>query len=187
MNECAEKTAGSMSAIIALKKEDVEAVCKDTGTYPANFNCPGQIVISGESDKIKEAAKLAKEKGAKLAISLAVSGAFHSPLMQNAADNLKPFIDKCEMKMPDVPVVGNTKARYLKSVDQMKEELANQVCMCVQWEDTIQLLLSEGVDTFIEVGPGTVLCGLIKRIAPEAVSYHIGNIEDVEALLKQEA
>lgn len=182
MFEAGQQVAGAMSAVIGMAAGPLQAVCEENGVYIANYNCPGQIVISGEPDKVRAAGKAAKQAGAKLAIPLAVSGAFHCPLMRPAAEQLAPQIDTTDVSTPQIPVIGNVQAQPLTTAEAIKQELKDQICSCVQWEDTIRYLLDQGVDTFIEIGPGEVLTGLLKRIAPEAKHINIGKLSDLETL-----
>lgn len=182
MFEAGLKAPGTMAAVIAMDEDDLQQLCEETGVYIANLNCPGQIAISGEKEKIKEASRLAKQRGAKLVIPLQVSGAFHSPLMKSAADRLALQITSASVLSPTIPVISNTEALPLTTADNVRNELTKQVCSCVRWEDSIRYMLSQGVDTFIEIGPGNVLTGLLKRIAPEAKHLNIGKIEDIEGL-----
>ena len=126
--------------------------------------------------------QLAKKRGAKLAIRLNVSGAFHSPLMEHAATGLEPHIERAKIRSPEIPVIGNTKAQVLSSVENVRIELSNQISCCVQWEDTVRYLLSQRVNRFVEIGPGDVLAGLVKRISTDAITISIGNNDDIKAM-----
>ena len=151
----------------------------------ANVNCPGQIVISGAAEGITEAMEMATAAGAKRAVPLQVSGAFHSPLMQPAADGLAEYINSLSLKKPSIPVIGNTKAEPLTTAEAVKEELLNQLLNPVQWQRTIEYIAGQGVPTFIEIGPGKVLTGLIKRINTEARTINVGDLEAVRTLASQ--
>ncbi len=179
MYEAGQAQPGAMAAVIAMSREALTQVCRETGTYIANLNCPGQIVISGTPEAIRAASKLAKERGAKMAIKLQVSGAFHCPMMQPASNGLRPSLLSAPLQAPIVPVIGNTAAQPLDTAEAVRKELLDQVCHCVQWEDTIRYLLSQGVDTFVEIGPGQVLSGLIKRIEPGAAVMNIGSCHEI--------
>lgn len=181
MYEAGLNAPGTMAAVIALNYEAVKAVCDETGAYIANLNCPGQIVISGSPDAITAARKCAKEKGAKLVLPLQVSGAFHSPMIHSAAEGLAPLIKEADIRIPQIPVIGNTSAQVLIDPASVRRELTEQVCSCVHWEESVRLMLSQGVDTFYEIGPGNVLKGLLARIAPEAKCVCIGKAEDMES------
>ena len=184
MYDAVLKQPGTMAAVIAMDQETLQTVCDETGAYIANLNCPGQIAISGTPESVKAARKLAKERGAKLVIPLQVSGAFHSPLITSAAEGLKPEIQKARICNPKIPVIGNVNAQVMDCAEAVRAELTDQVCRCVQWERTIRFLLAQGVDTFVEIGPGKVLTGLLARIEPSAKAVNVGSVEEVTALLK---
>ena len=183
MHEATRENLGTMAAIIGMAQEPLAEICAQTGAFIANLNCPGQIVISGTMDGMAQAMRLAKERGAKLAIRLPVSGAFHSPLMGSASRGLEPYILGADISAPVVPVIGNTTAQELTTVKMLRDELLDQVCHCVRWEDTIRHLLRQGVDTFIEIGPGDVLTGLVQRISPGAATMNIGDCKAIETLM----
>lgn len=182
MKEAGEQTPGTMAAVIGMTAEGVEKICQDTGTWIANYNCPGQIIISGEKDKIKNAKQAAKKAGAKLVLPLQVSGAFHCPLMKPAADELGETIEKMNWRNPEITVIGNTHAQEIHTVSDLKKELNEQLCNSVQWEKTLQNLWEQGVTTFVEIGAGTVLTGLVKRTCPLAETIQIGSVEGIESL-----
>lgn len=183
MFEAGMETPGTMAAVIAMEQPALQQVCEETGCFIANLNCPGQIAISGTREAVLTASKLARQRGAKLAIPLQVSGAFHCPLISSAADGLRPFIQKLEVKVPQIPVVGNTTALPLDNTDGVRKELAEQVCSCVRWEESVRYMLSQGIDTFVEVGPGRVLTGLVKRIDPSVTTVNIGSVQDIDNLI----
>ncbi len=183
MQKAGEKTPGSMAAIIGMEEEKIREICEETGVWIANYNCGGQIIISGETSAVLKARRMAKKESAKLVLPLQVSGAFHSPLMQPAAEGLKQALDEVNFQSMQVPVIGNTGAQPIpQDADAVKRELTEQLCNSVQWEKTIQRLAEEGVDTFVEIGSGEVLSGLVKRICPDAVRIHIGSVSDLEQL-----
>lgn len=160
---------GAMAATLGAEREALEALCRDiSGTVGlvelANVNCPGQIVVSGTAAGVAAVAERGKEAGAKRVIPLEVSGPFHSSLMQPAADKLAEELAKVEFRDAAVPVVVNVDARPVSSGAELRELLVKQVVSPVQWEDTVKFLIGEGVDTFVEIGSGTVLAGLIKKI-----------------------
>jgi [acyl-carrier-protein] S-malonyltransferase len=175
MHQAGQLTPGGMAAIIGLDETPLAEVCQQTGTRIANINCPGQIVISGAKDKLAQAVELVKEKGAHRAIPLQVSGAFHTPLMQPAVDGMAEIMATLKFNNPTVPIIGNTTARPLTTAEAVKEELLNQLCNCVQWQRSVEYMVSEGVATFIEIGPGRVLAGLIKRIDRGVKILNIGD------------
>jgi [acyl-carrier-protein] S-malonyltransferase len=147
----------------------IREVCAEIGNvWPANFNSPGQVVISGKKAAVDAAGIKLKERGAKKIIPLAVSAPFHCPLMQPAADKLRVELDKIEIKDAQVPVVANVTADYVTKGSEIRELLYKQVTSPVLWEESVRKMASDGITSFIEVGPGKVLSGLIKKIAPEA-------------------
>ena len=160
---------GAMAAVLGAEREALQALCADitaAGSVVelANVNCPGQIVVSGSAEGVAAVAERGKEAGAKRVIPLEVSGPFHSSLMRPAADRLAEELAKAEFRDAGVPVVANVHARPVTSGAELRELLVKQVVSPVQWEDTIAYLIGEGVDTFVEIGSGTVLAGLIKKI-----------------------
>jgi len=179
MYNSGKETIGTMAAIIGMEQLELRNICKETGVWMANINCPGQIVISGDVEGIANASKLAKERGAKLAMPLQVSGAFHSPLMQSAEDNFADILSEQEIKIPDIPIIGNTRAQIIDSSGEVRSELMAQLCGCVQWQKTVEVLLEKGVTTFIEIGPGDVLGGMIRRINKEVKILKIEDVNDI--------
>jgi len=179
MHEAGQITPGGMAAIIGLDESPLAEVCRQTDTRIANINCPGQIVISGAKDKLAQAVELVKERGAHRAIPLQVSGAFHTPLMQPAVDGMAEIMAALKFNNPTVPIVGNTTAKPLTTAGAVKEELLNQLCNCVQWQRSVEYMLNDGVSNFIEIGPGRVLAGLIKRIDRGVKIINIGDAEAV--------
>ncbi|UCH43854.1 MAG: ACP S-malonyltransferase [Dehalococcoidales bacterium] len=182
MHEAGLKQAGGMAAIIGLDEDVLGEVCKETDTQIANFNCPGQLVITGAEDKVAKAMDLAKEKGAARVVPLAVSGAFHSPLMQPAVEGLSEVIGTLDFKDPSVPIIANTTAKPLTTGTEVRTELINQVSNSVQWQRSIEYMIENGVSTFIEIGPGRALTGMIKRINKDAETLNINDAETVRSL-----
>lgn len=180
MHEAGQITPGGMTAIIGLDGQLLAGVCEQTVTRIANINCPGQIVISGAKDNLNRAADLAKEKGAYRAIPLQVSGAFHTPLMQPAVEGMTEVIATLSFKDPAVPIIGNTTAQPLTTAEAVKQELLEQLCNCIQWQSSVEYMIGDGVSTFIELGPGKVLAGLIKRIDKGVKIVNIGDAEAVK-------
>ena len=167
MQEAVPLGEGSMAAILGMKKEQVEECCKKASTQgivsAANLNSPGQIVISGKKQAVEEATKLCTAAGAKRAVLLQVSAPFHSPLMQPAAEKLKAELDKIEFRDAQIQVVANVTADYVTHATEIKELLIKQVTSPVLWEDSVIKMIKDGIASFVEVGPGSVLSGLIKR------------------------
>jgi len=182
MHEAGQKRAGAMSAIIGLDEAKLAGICQKTDTIMANINCPGQIVISGAKENIAKANEMATAAGASRAILLQVSGAFHSPLMQPAAEGLAKYIDAATFKSPSIPVIGNVTALPLTTPEEVKTELKKQLLSPVQWQRSIEYMIKQGVTTFIEIGPGRVLTGLIKRINKEVAIQNIGDLAAIKAL-----
>ncbi len=175
MHEAGLKQTGGMVAVIGLEEDLLNEVCNKTNTRIANFNSPGQMVISGPMESMPAAAELALARGANRVIPLQVSGAFHSPLMQPAQEGLSEIIANAEIRDPAVPIVANTTAQPLTSAGQLREELNEQLCNPVQWQRTIEFMMSKGVSTFYEIGPGKVLAGLNKRIDKDIITHNIND------------
>lgn len=167
MHRCCEASSGSMAAVIGLSNEQVENLCADTPglVLPANYNCDGQVVISGERTAVEAACRRAREEGARRAIPLAVSGAFHSPLMEPARIALGQAIDATRIVPPRCPVYQNVTAHAETDPQTIKQNLLAQLTSPVRWTQTVGNMLVDGADWFMEVGPGTVLQGLVKRIS----------------------
>jgi [acyl-carrier-protein] S-malonyltransferase len=182
MYEAGLKTPGSMMAVIAFDRAPLMEVCAEAGVEISNINAPGQLVISGDVDKLSRAEELAKERGARRVIPLNVSGAFHSTLMDPVLGEFERVLDGFDFKTPRVPIVSNVTALPLTSGDQFREELLTQLRRCIQWEASVEYMTRQGVTTYYEVGPGTVLSGLIKRISPDAQTINISGVEDIAAL-----
>jgi len=180
MYEAGLKTPGGMMAIIGLEEAVLAEICRETNTVIANINSPGQLVISGAAENITKAGEMAKAKGASRAIPLQVSGAFHSPLMQPAVDGMTQILAKVTFKDPSVPIIANVTALPLTSGSQIKDELLKQLCNGVQWQRSVEYMVQQGVGKFIEIGPGKVLAGLIKRISRDVEMVNIGDANAVK-------
>ena len=185
MHEAGQMQKGAMAAIIALDEDKLNDVCKEADVVMANINSPGQIVISGAADNITKAIELATAAGAKRAIPLAVSGAFHSPLMKPAVDGMREYLDSVTYNTPAIPVIANVTAAPLTAADNVKKELIDQLTNPVQWQRTVEYMVNEGVSTVIEIGPGKVLTGLVSRINKEVRTVNIGDLEAVKNLGSQ--
>ena len=180
MEHAAPEGSGAMSAVLGMDAEVIEDVLNGReGVSIANYNCPGQIVITGEAAAVAEAGTALKEAGARRAMPLAVSGPFHSSLMKEAGEKLKEEAEKYNFTMTDIKLVANTTANILTSVDEVKDEIYRQSFGPVKWVDTIKKLKSEGVTTIYEIGPGKVLAGLIKKIDKEIEVKNIEKLEDL--------
>ncbi len=182
MHEAGQKRSGAMSAIMGLDEAKLAEICKASDTVMANINSPGQIVISGASENIKKAMEMATAAGASRAIPLQVSGAFHSRLMQPAVEGMTKYIDATSFNKPAIPVIGNVTALPLAAPEDIKNELKKQLTSPVQWIRTIEYMVKQGVTTIIEIGPGRVLAGLVKRISKETVTLNLGDLNAIKGL-----
>jgi [acyl-carrier-protein] S-malonyltransferase len=174
MQEAVPQGVGAMSAVLGGERKVIEDICREIGNvWPANFNSPGQVVISGKKEAVEKAGAKLRLAGAKRVIPLAVSAPFHSPLMGPAADKLAVELGKIEIRDTAIPFICNVTAGLVSSGKEIKELLVKQVTSPVLWEDSVRKMVKDGADTFIEVGPGKVVSGLIKAISPdvEARSY----------------
>jgi [acyl-carrier-protein] S-malonyltransferase len=179
---------GGMAAIIGLDEGLLETICAEASAAGApvviaNYNAPGQLVISGATDAVERACVLAKERGAKRALHLKVSAAFHSPLMRAAADGLAGVIAEANVIDARVPVISNVTAAPISAAEAVRGELVTQVTSPVRWIASVQRMVAEGVETFVEIGAGSVLTGLIKRIAPGARLVNISDGASLKAFL----
>ena len=182
MAEAAARHPGSMAAILGLEDEVVETLCrKILGGWPANYNCPGQIVVSGENDAVDECCERAQEAGARRAVKLKVSGAFHSPLVARAADRLRPAIEKVRFQEPVAPFMSTVTAR-IESAQRMGPLLVDQLTAPVRFTQAASGLVREGVRTFVEVGPGNVLSGLVKRIDRSVKAIPVNSLAALDKL-----
>lgn len=173
--------AGAMAAIIGLDPDAVADIAATAGAEVANFNAPGQTTVSGRTESVEQAMALAKERGARRAVRLPVSAAFHSSLMEPVVEGLRPLIEETAFREATVPLVTNVTATPIQHPDDLRRELLDQVCASVRWIDVIERMTADGVRSFIEVGPGKVLAGLIGRIAREA------RVEVADNLIAQDA
>jgi len=180
MEEEASKYPGKMLSVIGLDLDKVKKVCAEVKAEVANINCPGQIVISGSAEAIVQAQVLAKEKGAKLAVILEVSGAFHSSFMLGVSLKLAQELKKIKINTPKFPVICNVTGKPVLTIQEIKQNLIQQVAASVLWEDSMKLILSEGITGFIEFGPGKVLKGLMRRIDSNAQVINIEKSADIE-------
>ncbi|MDA3838806.1 MAG: ACP S-malonyltransferase [Candidatus Delongbacteria bacterium] len=187
MQKAGESNPGTMAAIVGLKDENIVIeACKEASVVgvvqAANFNSPGQTVISGSIDGVRKGMEIAKEKGAKIVKELVVSGAFHSPLMESAVKPLTEKLDTVTFNNPKITVVPNVTAKMSTDKEEMKKLLIDQVMSPVKWTKSVEEMISNGIDTFIEVGPGNVLKGLGKRISRDVRFFGVQNVEDIENL-----
>lgn len=186
MQRAGEEQKGTMAAIVGLMPDAVEALCKEAATagivQPANYNSPGQIVISGSVDGVRKGMELAKARGAKLVKELVVSGAFHSPLMASARDGLKKKLDETDIVDAAVPVYANVTAEPVTKANDIRDVLFRQLTYPVRWEESVIHMVRDGAQKFVEVGPGKVLQGLVKRIASNATTSGCETFADVTAV-----
>lgn len=172
---------GAMAAILGMKASAIEAVIREIeGVTVANYNCPGQIVITGETKAVEKAAEALKAAGAKRAVMLNVSGPFHSPMLKTAGEELAKALADVELSELKIPYVTNVTAEYVTDIAKTKELLAKQVASSVRWQESMENMIAEGVDTFVEIGPGRTLAGFMRKINRNVRMYNIGTWEDVE-------
>jgi [acyl-carrier-protein] S-malonyltransferase len=189
----AEANEGTMAAVMGLHEEVLETLCHEVSQQTgdavviANYNAPDQLVISGGMQAVQEASRRAKEQGARRVMPLNVSAAFHSPLMAKAAEGMQQVIAAAHIADLQVPLVANVTATAITRADEVRHELVTQVISSVRWVESVQRMAAEGSTTFVEIGPGTVLTGLIKRIVPGVRLVNLRTTEDVRALAEHEA
>ncbi len=184
MQEACDATKGGMAAVMGLDEAQTRGVCEQAGVTMANLNCPGQIVISGASEKIAQACELAKAKGAKRALPLPVAGAYHSPLMASAQPKLENELNHVSVQFPSVLVISNVTAQAHQDPQNIRARLVEQVTSSVRWEDSIRFLLADGFTRFIELGPGTALTGFMKRIEKNAQILNVADAASLEATVQ---
>ncbi len=181
MQHACDERPGGMAAIIGIDEQTVEEVCREAGAYISNINTAQQIIISGDHKRLARAIDLASARGAKRAIPLTVGGAFHSGLMDPAQSGLDEVLDSMNFADPDVPIIGNVSAQPLNTAEEVRNELKQQLQSCVQWNNSINYMHENGVTEFVEIGPGKVLSGMVKRIVPDATVKSVGNFDSVQA------
>jgi len=190
MQEAVPAGHGAMAALLGFDPSLADEVCHESSqgevVAPANFNSPGQIVIAGHATAVARVVELAKARGAKRAVLLNVSAPFHCALMQPAQDRLTRDLDALEIADPQVPLVNNADARMVRFAAEVRDGLKRQVTAPVRWEQSMRLLLREGVGLFIEVGPGKVLSGLMRQINPQADCLHVEDIASLNAVLRRQ-
>jgi len=189
MNEAGEKYPGTMSAIMGLELPQLEEVCQKASekgvVVVANLNNPGQLVISGSIEGVREAERIALESGAKRVFPLPVSAAFHSPLMDEAAEKLANKLDTVQFSDNLIPVVSNVTAEPVTDGEQMRELMKAQISSRVYWEKSVKRMIDEGIEVFIEIGPGTALAGMIKKIDKKAEVYNFSNMATLQKILEK--
>jgi len=184
MQEACEATRGSMAAIIGLEEAPTRDVCAEAGVELANLNCPGQLVISGELEKINQACELAKSRGAKRALPLPVAGAYHSRLMAGAQPKLAAALEAANLSAPRVPVISNVTAQTHGAPTEIKARLVEQVTASVRWEASMRYLLAQGYTRFIELGPGNALGGFMKRIDKTAQMLNVADAASLDSTVR---
>jgi len=183
MDEASKINPGTMAAVIGLEKEVVQEICNETGCEVANLNCSGQVVVSASSESIAKLQQLAQDRGAKRVIPLDVSGAFHSSLMKPAQDKLNQELEKSQIRVSDVKVISNVTAKDQNSDEEIRDNLSKQLISTTRWQDSVEFMAQNSVDTFYEIGPGRVLKGLMRKINQD---LKVNNIEKTNDL-NQEA
>lgn len=180
MQEAVPVGEGAMAAILALDAAAIEEVTGAMeGVWIANYNCPGQIVISGEKAAVEEACEKLKAAGAKRAVMLNVSGPFHSGMLADAGEKLGEVLSQVELHEPQIPYVANVTAQYVKNAAEVKELLTRQVSSSVRWQQSVEAMIADGVDTFIEIGPGKTLAGFMRKISRDVKTLNVENLEDI--------
>jgi [acyl-carrier-protein] S-malonyltransferase len=181
MAEAAARRPGSMAAILGLADEIVEMLCqKIANVWPANYNCPGQLVVSGQTDAVEECCSEAQHQGARRTVRLRVSGAFHSPLVEHAAERLRPAIDRIEFKVPKAQFVSTVTAK-IEEAGRYRSLLVEQLTAPVRFTQAAGEMIGQGVTTFVEVGPGNVLSGLLKRIDSSVKAISVNDLKSLDA------
>ncbi len=186
MYEAGIEKPGTMAAIIGMTPEKVYELCDNVKEFgiiqPANFNSPGQIALSGDVEAVRKALGLAKEMGAKRAVELVVSGAFHSPLMEAAQEGLKTVLQDTEIKNAAIPVYSNVEAKAVQDKDKIRDLLYQQLTKPVLWQNLVENMIKDGTESFYEIGPGKVLKGLLKRIDRNVPCFEVGTTENINNL-----
>jgi [acyl-carrier-protein] S-malonyltransferase len=184
MQEAVPAGIGKMCAILNLAEDKVREACEEAKAFgivePANFNCPGQIVIGGENKAVEEAARLAKEKGALKTLDLAVSAPFHTSMLKPAAERLRTELELAAITDMQIPVISNVNAEFVSSTSKIKELLYHQVMSSVLWEQTIRNMIADGVQNFVEIGPGKTLSGFVRKVDRSLKVYNVENMASLE-------
>ena len=185
MQEAVPVGIGAMAAILALSAEKIDEVVNAMeDVWVANYNCPGQIVISGKKEAVEEACARLKEAGAKRTVMLNVSGPFHSGMLTEAGEKLGKVLENVEIHTPAIPYVANVTADFVTEADQVKPLLMKQVSSSVRWQQSVEAMIEAGADTFIEIGPGKTLAGFMKKINRDVKVLNIEKMEDIEKALE---
>ena len=177
---------GSMAAVLGLTGEAIEKVVDEIdGVTIANYNCPGQIVITGWKESVEKASEALKEAGAKRVLPLNVSGPFHSPMLEEAGKELGQVLENVELSPLEIPYVTNVTAEYVTDISETKALLALQVASSVRWQQSVENMIADGVDTFVEIGPGKTLAGFMRKISRDVKVYNVGTWEDVDKVVSE--
>lgn len=182
MDAACRETDGGMASALGGDESLIKEICRSHDVDVANFNCPGQLVISGAKTNVEQAVSALKEKGLRKVIPLQVAGAYHSRLMSGAEQKLRLILDETRLRMPAVPVYHNYSAAPSESIEAIKENLAAQVAGSVRWEECVRKMIADGGNVMIEFGPGNVLAGLLRRIDSRVNGYNVNNVESLTAL-----
>lgn len=186
METAIPKGKGAMAAVLGMENEAVEEIVGNIdGVTVANYNCPGQIVITGWTEAVDKAEKALKDAGARRVMILNVSGPFHSPMLQKAGEELQKVLEEVELKPLAIPYVTNVTAEYITDSSQTKELLSRQVASSVRWQQSMERMIEDGVDTFVEIGPGRTLAGFMKKINKEVKVRNVSCMEDVEKVVQE--
>lgn len=180
-------TGGAMAAVLGLDANVIEEKCQETSGIVsiANYNCPGQIVITGEESAVAAAGEACKEAGAKRVVPLKVSGPFHSKMLEGAGEKLGKELEQVTVNTPQIPYLSNVTADYVKDSSEVKPLLEQQVCSSVRWQQSVERMIADGVDEFVEIGPGKTLSGFMKKINKEVTVYNIDKMEDFERFVSE--
>lgn len=188
MQEAVPAGEGSMAAIMGVPHQIIEEICREAAgeglVSPANYNCPGQIVVSGNREAVNRAVELARKAGAKRITALKVSAPFHCSLLECVEEKLSGELERIIVSEPSIPVVFNVSAKFTARPEEIKANLVKQVSSPILWEQSVRVLIDAGIERFISLGPGNSLSRLMKRIAPEVETYSVEKIEDVSELLQ---
>ncbi len=177
---------GSMAAVLGLTGEAIETAIENIdGVSIANYNCPGQIVITGWKESVEKASEVLKEAGAKRVLPLNVSGPFHSPMLEEAGQELGKVLENVELSPLEIPYVTNVTAQYVTDISETKELLAKQVASSVRWQQSIENMIADGADIFVEIGPGRTLAGFMRKINRDVKVYNVATWEDVDKVVSE--
>ena len=177
---------GTMAAVLGMKGEDIEKVVDPIdGVTIANYNCPGQIVITGWKESVEKASEELKAAGAKRVMPLNVSGPFHSPMLEEAGKELGQVLAGVQLSELEIPYVTNVTAEYVTDISETKALLATQVASSVRWQQSVENMIADGVDTFVEIGPGRTLAGFMRKISRDVKVYNVGTWEDVDKVVSE--